>query len=79
MVLSQEELARRPLNLHETADFLKISHRGVQRLIASGELPAKRVGGVWRVTLAALEAYLAAADNVSQIPEQEKKAFPLPE
>ena len=86
MALSQEELARRPLDLHEVADFLRISHRSVQRLIASGELPAKRVGGVWRVTIGALEAYLANPDNAPEapLPEtedalQEEKALPLQE
>lgn len=61
--LTPQELASRPLSLAETAEYLKVSTRTVQRMIADGELPAKRVRGVWRITLSALQQYLSGVDN----------------
>ncbi len=37
------------LTLSEAADLLQVSTRTLQRMIRSGELPALKVGGQWRV------------------------------
>lgn len=42
----------------EIAAFLKTSHHQVRSMIRSGELEAVKVGREYRVTLAALDAFL---------------------
>ena len=39
----------RLLTLSEAANLLQVSTRTLQRMIRSGELPAFKVGGQWRV------------------------------
>ena len=48
----------RLLTLKEIASKLNISLRSVYRLINKGEIPAKRVGGLWRVDPVKFEVYL---------------------
>jgi excisionase family DNA binding protein len=54
---------RRAITTADAAQRLHLHLRTVQRLIRRGELRAVRVGRVWRVPLAALDEYLARADN----------------
>jgi excisionase family DNA binding protein len=49
----------RPMKAAEVAVVLRINVRLVYKLISSGELKAKRIGRDWRVTKAAVDAYLA--------------------
>jgi putative molybdopterin biosynthesis protein len=57
MSATQEE----PLfNVSETAQYLSVSRRTVYDLVASGKLPAFRVGGQIRFDRAALAAWLAS-------------------
>jgi excisionase family DNA binding protein len=42
----------------EVASFLRISKRGVYRLISSGDLPAFKVGGALRISSQALESFI---------------------
>ena len=53
------------LTVEETADALTVSIRTVERLIARGELPSRKIG--WRrvVPLAALEQYLNGTVSVA--------------
>lgn len=53
------------LTVEETADALTVSIRTVERLIARGELPSRKIG--WRrvVPLAALEQYLNGTGSVA--------------
>jgi excisionase family DNA binding protein len=39
----------RLLTLNEAAELLQVSTRTLQRMIHSGEMPALKVGGQWRV------------------------------
>jgi acetyl-CoA/propionyl-CoA carboxylase biotin carboxyl carrier protein len=50
------------LSPREAAERLGATTRSVQRWIASGRLPARRVGGRWRVANGAIVAFGAAAD-----------------
>lgn len=45
-------------SLQEAAEFLKVSVRGVYRLFESGALPCVKIGGLNRVRMADLEAYI---------------------
>jgi excisionase family DNA binding protein len=52
------------LKVAEVAVRLRVSKQGVYRMIESGELPAKRFGGSYRVSEAGLRAYVDGADAV---------------
>jgi excisionase family DNA binding protein len=51
------------LTLAEAAEALRVSQATVRRLIERGELRGVRVGRLWRVPKAALEAYLGGDDD----------------
>ncbi len=47
------------LTAEQVAEKLQLHPRTVRRLLANGELPGKKVGGKeWRVSAAALKAYI---------------------
>lgn len=48
------------IDLHEAARRLGVSYRTVWRRVQSGDLPAMRVGRVWRVKPADLETFSRA-------------------
>ena len=43
--------------IYEVADLLKFHHKTIRRMIASGELPAKKYGKEWRIKKADLERF----------------------
>ena len=51
-------MAPRFLQLADVAEILNISARQAYSLVNSGDLPAIRVGGQWRVEATELEAYI---------------------
>jgi excisionase family DNA binding protein len=53
------------LTLAEAAEALRVSQATVRRLIDAGELRGVRVGRLWRVPKAALEAYLGGDDPLA--------------
>lgn len=52
------------LKVAEVARLMGVSGMTVYRLIESGDLPAKRFGGTYRVATADLSAYIDGADAV---------------
>jgi len=48
----------RLLTLNEAAELLQVSTRTLQRMIHSGEMPALKVGGQWRVREAQLRRWV---------------------
>ena len=46
------------MTIEEVADLLGVTYRLIYRLVRSGELPAVRVGRVYRITGTDLDAYL---------------------
>jgi len=46
------------LTLEDTAAYLKVSMTTMYRLVKRGDLPARKVGGQWRIRRADLVAYL---------------------
>ncbi len=47
------------LTAEQVAEKLQLHPRTVRRLLATGELPGKKVGGKeWRISAAALKAYM---------------------
>jgi len=48
----------RLLTLNEAAELLQVSTRTLQRMIHSGQMPALKVGGQWRVREAQLRQWV---------------------
>ena len=53
----------RLLTLSEAAALLHVSTRTLQRMIRSGELPALKVGGQWRVRESQLTQWIAKRES----------------
>ena len=60
------------LTVAEAAEFLKLAKHTVYRLVASGEIPASRIGGSVRVDRAELFAAVAAKPIVVRVPEENR-------
>ncbi len=58
-------MADQELSPSEAARRIGTTTRTVQRWIASGSLPARRVGGRWRVAFDALDAFMAPGNAVT--------------
>lgn len=63
--MSQTPPPRLALTIDEAAEALRVSTRTVERLIASGHLPSRKLGRRRVVPLAALERLLADADGIA--------------
>src|SRR5688572_7036354 len=55
------------LSPSEAARRIGATTRSVQRWITTGKLPARRVGGRWRVASDAIDAFTAPADGTTAI------------
>ncbi len=66
-MIEQDEI----LTIEEVAAYLKAGRRTVYRLAANGQIPAFKLGGVWRFRRAELERWIAA-----RIGEQDEKPKP---
>ena len=53
------------LSLEEVADLLGVTYQLIYRLVRSGELPAVRLGKLYRVSRADLDNYLTQSKNSS--------------
>ncbi|MGP1675085.1 MAG: helix-turn-helix domain-containing protein, partial [Candidatus Limnocylindrales bacterium] len=63
------------LSPSEVARQLATSTRSVQRWIAAGRLPARRVGGRWRVASDAFDAFRAPGTPQRMSPGQIQSVF----
>jgi excisionase family DNA binding protein len=63
----------KPLNIYAVADRLSICLPSAYRLVRSGALPAVRVGKLWRVSEANLEAFLRGQSPASKAATTEKR------
>jgi excisionase family DNA binding protein len=57
--MSEQEL----LTAQEAADYLRINVKLLYKLVDTGELKAKRVGRIIRITKAAIDSYLQGDTN----------------
>lgn len=53
------------MSLEEVADKLGVTYQLIYRLVRSGELPAARLGKLYRVSREDLDAYLARSKDVA--------------
>ena len=61
--LTEGEKAKRPLNLEEAMEYLRVSRVTMLKLFQTGQVKARKVGREWRTTIAALDAYVSGEDN----------------
>jgi excisionase family DNA binding protein len=54
MIMTKEEV----YTIEETANILKVSTETIRKLIARGELEARRVGRQYRITREAIDKFL---------------------
>ena len=54
------------LSLEDVANLLDVNYQLIYRLVRKGELPAVRIGRVYRVTREDLEDYLASSKTTAQ-------------
>ena len=54
------------LTLSEAASILKISKRTLHRMIQTGQIPALKVGGQWRILKSRLEELVQEEKNTAQ-------------
>lgn len=54
------------MTVAETAKALRVSHRTVQDMLAAGEMPGRVVGNKWRISHAAIDAWLATGNAKSE-------------
>lgn len=50
-------------DISEVANILGVTHRTVWNYVKAGKIPAKMVGGKWKVSEANLTAYVNGVDN----------------
>ena len=52
---------RKYMTLEEVAELLGVNYQLIYKLVRNGELPAVRIGRIYRITETDLDAYLASA------------------
>jgi excisionase family DNA binding protein len=57
------EMENEFLSADEAAVMLRMHPRTIRRLLSSAELPGARLGRQWRVSVAALEAYIESGNQ----------------
>jgi excisionase family DNA binding protein len=55
------------LNIKEAADFLRCHPRTLQKMAIRREIPAKKVGSLWRFSRQRLQAWMQAEDQESNL------------
>ena len=53
------------MSLEDVADMLGVTYQLIYRLVRSGELPAVRLGKLYRVSRSDLDGYLERSKNAS--------------
>ena len=54
-------MQREVLTVRQAADLMQVSTDTVYRLVSSGELPAKKVGRIWRLHRSLVQTYLTSS------------------
>ena len=65
--MSDKAQSLQTVSLKEVAEILRISVRGVYRIFESKDLPCIKVGGLNRVRISDLEAYMKRQGNSSGV------------
>jgi excisionase family DNA binding protein len=56
------------MTIREAADYLKRNPATLYRLVERGQIPAFRIGGMWRFRLSDLEAWVAGTQQRNSKP-----------
>lgn len=49
------------MTVKEVSEFLRIAESTVYRLVQEGEMPGRKVGGMWRFSRKSIEAWLSTS------------------
>lgn len=52
------------LTIKEVAEYLKVNERTIYRMASSGDLPAFKVGGSWRIKQSEFEEWIRMQHNL---------------
>jgi excisionase family DNA binding protein len=67
------------MSLQQAADYLHISYVTALRWVTRGELPARKLGGVWRVSKKAVDAIFERPTLSAEAQKALVQVMPLPE
>ena len=56
-------MEREVLTVRQAAELMQVSTDMIYRLVSSGELPAKKVGRIWRLHCSAIQTFLTSFPN----------------
>jgi excisionase family DNA binding protein len=65
MGINTEIILDRYMDVVEAAEYLKISKDAVYRWIKSRNLPAYRIGGIWRLKASEIDEWVKAVSQAS--------------
>ncbi len=65
-------MEREVLTVRQAAELMQVSTDTVYRLVSSGELPAKKVGRIWRLHCSAIQTFLTSV--ATPAPESREEA-----
>ncbi|MGD8584423.1 MAG: helix-turn-helix domain-containing protein [Chloroflexota bacterium] len=51
------------LTVQEAAEYLKLAQSTIYRLCQNNQLPARKIGGAWRLSRRGLDEWIANYDN----------------
>lgn len=63
---SQVPMADRWMDIIETAAYLHVSRDFIYRLAQKGEIPASKLGGIWRFKREAIDEWVESKSNQSK-------------
>ncbi|MEK6799085.1 MAG: helix-turn-helix domain-containing protein [Planctomycetota bacterium] len=64
-------MEREALTVQQAAELMQVSTDTVYRLVSSGELPAKKVGRIWRLHCSAIKTFLTSSSK--PLPEKREE------
>lgn len=67
------------LTIKETASLLRLTIETVRKLCVKGELPARKVGHVWRIDRDRLLASIGGGDNAEAYDKPNREQLPSPD
>ena len=65
-------MQREVLTVQQAAELMQVSTDTVYRLVSSGELPAKKVGRIWRLHCSSVQTFLTS--SVTPVAGKREKA-----
>ncbi len=58
--------SQKPMTVVETSEYLRLAQSTVYKLLETGQIPGRKVGGSWRVPRRALDKWLEGEFSVQE-------------